>query len=308
MNIVMLMHSKVKTFKNPSGPDYDRWEPKTHERISRVIIEWAENVLFGYFEINASKNPDDKERHKMAPDKARAKGFGGGVRLIGTQKNALYDAKNRVKLPPEMLLEDPRDLVPMLLGQHLEIVKLPDDARSGRHAREINWQGSPTGYDAPVDSRDKTDTGRPAMSTAERQEDEKRRAAEAFERTRKVQAEAFEAERERDRLAHERAQLAKVAAPDVVDRAFAGPSSDDTAKTDARTWTEPKTRAKPDAEHALMQRLTDTITAAGKAGDVYRKRVEGWVAKANGEHSKIEAIIGQVVKDLAASTNNQPRA
>ncbi len=274
MNVVMLLHSKVKTFKNPSGPDYDRWEPKTHERISRVIIEWAENVIFGYFEINASKNPDDKERHKMAPDKARAKGFGDGTRLIGTQKNALYDAKNRVRLPAEMTLGDPKELVPLLLGKHIAPVE-------SRPALVIPWQGLPR-----TDERDPTDTGRMHSS-----------AQLAQQQATQVPPPGVPAHHDSRREDEERRKNEALA-----------------KAKEANQWTEPKKPApvqQPAArtpEQDLMGRLTQTITDAARLGPDFRKRVEGWVTKANGDPSKIAAIIGKVDADLAAASNNQPRA
>ncbi len=311
MHVVMLMHSKVRTFKNPSGPDYDRWEPKCHDRIARVIVEWAENVLFGFFEINASKVPEDKERHKMSPDKARAKGFGGGVRLIGTQKNALYDAKNRVKLPPQIEFNDPTELIPLLLGEHLDRVAPPpmerrDPPPSRQYEAVINGSAAqpppeyapgqyettmgraPTPRDygdpepprqAPVIERKTAPAAPPAPAPsnvgahhADRQADEQRRQDDAFAKARQA---AIDAEASK----HE-------ARPPIQPQ-------------------EPKTQR--DAEYAIMKGLTEAITNAGKLGDVYRKRVEGWVTKANGDLPKIEAIVGRVNEDLAAAPQQAQR-
>lgn len=110
MHIVALMHSSVQKFDNPSGQSFDRWQPKMHYRISRITVEWCENVIFGHFEVLAGKL---EERDK------KAKGVHTGRRLIGTQQNALYDAKNRMNLPMIMELTEPEEMIPCLLGEHL---------------------------------------------------------------------------------------------------------------------------------------------------------------------------------------------
>lgn len=116
MHVVMLMHSHVVNFKNPSGPDFDRWEPKCHKRISKVVVEWSENFLFGHFETSVGKIPEEQAKKK---DQARPKGISTGRRLLGTRNNAMYDAKNRHAFPEIIELEDPKDLLPQLLGIHL---------------------------------------------------------------------------------------------------------------------------------------------------------------------------------------------
>lgn len=110
MHVVVLMHSWVKEFKNPAGDNFDRWQPKMHERSARVLVEWAENVLFGYFEVLATKDdPKDK----------KAKGVSTNRRILGTRHSALYDAKNRFNLPDTVELKNPSDLIPYLVGVHL---------------------------------------------------------------------------------------------------------------------------------------------------------------------------------------------
>jgi hypothetical protein len=111
MHVVLLMHSQVKKFDNPSGVNFDRWEPKMHQRISRTVVEWCENVVFGYFEVEAGKLGDEK----------KAKGVSTGRRMLGTRQNALYDAKNRMGLDETIELAHPDDIIPLLLGEHIVV-------------------------------------------------------------------------------------------------------------------------------------------------------------------------------------------
>lgn len=50
MTIFALCHTKVKPFKNPLGPHYDRFQPDMHEKTWGLSHKWADAVLFGNFE------------------------------------------------------------------------------------------------------------------------------------------------------------------------------------------------------------------------------------------------------------------
>ena len=92
MAIACLVHTKVKTFKNPEGDDYDRYTPDMHEKTWGLSAKWADMVLFGNFETFAKK-----DRGAL-----KAKGVGGENRVLYTQRTAAWDAKNRHGLPPEI--------------------------------------------------------------------------------------------------------------------------------------------------------------------------------------------------------------
>ena len=89
MNVVILGHSQVKTFKNPEGEDFDRYTMKVHEKSGGLLREWVDAALFATHETFAVK-----------ADKApKAKGFATGARVIHTERRAAWDAKNRYSLP-----------------------------------------------------------------------------------------------------------------------------------------------------------------------------------------------------------------
>jgi hypothetical protein len=93
MAIILLCHSQVKTFRNPEGPDYDRWEPTLAKDTVGQLDRWCDMILFGRFETFAEKET------KSA---AKAKASGGQTRLIMTERHAAYDAGNRIGLPEEI--------------------------------------------------------------------------------------------------------------------------------------------------------------------------------------------------------------
>lgn len=92
MGVILVAHSWIKTFKNPEGEDFDRYELKLHAKASGLLKEWCEDVLFAHYETFAVK--DDKN--------GKAKGVSSGARVVHTQRTAAWDAKNRHALP-EML-------------------------------------------------------------------------------------------------------------------------------------------------------------------------------------------------------------
>lgn len=93
MSIVLLGHAKVSPFKNPSGPDYDRYNVDIHHKTWALTHKWADMVLFANYEVAFNKNDQDAK-------KAKAKG--GKVRILYTEHEAAWDAKNRMQLPAEI--------------------------------------------------------------------------------------------------------------------------------------------------------------------------------------------------------------
>ncbi len=94
MQIVLLAHSWIKSFKNPEGEDYDRFEMKIHLKAAGLLKEWSDVVLFANYETFAHKD-----------DKKRVRGVSTGARLCYTQRTAAYDAKNRFSLPESFALD-----------------------------------------------------------------------------------------------------------------------------------------------------------------------------------------------------------
>lgn len=101
MTILMLFHTKVGTFKNPEGPDFDRYQPDVHSGTWSLTAKWCDCVLFGNFEsqVVGGKMGEGKDSRK-------GKGIGGNVRLLFTERHAAYDAKNRIGLPDEIEMGD----------------------------------------------------------------------------------------------------------------------------------------------------------------------------------------------------------
>lgn len=94
MNIVLVAHSQTKTFRNPEGEDYERYNIALHEKAAGVLKQWCDLVLFTKHEAFAKKDGKTK----------RVRGVATGARMIYTTWTAAYDAKNRHNLPDELPL------------------------------------------------------------------------------------------------------------------------------------------------------------------------------------------------------------
>jgi hypothetical protein len=95
MEVIFLAHTHQKTFKNPSGEDFDRYEMKLNTKAAGLVKEWCDILLFAAYETFAVK----------AEQALKAKGFSTGARYIYTERTAAYDAKNRHSLPPQLPLD-----------------------------------------------------------------------------------------------------------------------------------------------------------------------------------------------------------
>lgn len=93
MAILCLCHTRVKTFKNPEGDDYDRYSPDMNDKVWGLSHKWADAVLFGNYFTIAKKEPNTL---------GKAKGRGQDERFLYTTRTAAYDAKNRLALPSQI--------------------------------------------------------------------------------------------------------------------------------------------------------------------------------------------------------------
>ncbi|MFA5135709.1 MAG: ATP-binding protein [Patescibacteria group bacterium] len=95
MRIVILCHAKVRSFKNPEGSDYDRYEPAVHRVTWDLTHKWIDIAAFGNY-VTAI----DKE----------GKGKGGIDRMLYFQHTAAHDAKHRHGLPESIILGNTPEL------------------------------------------------------------------------------------------------------------------------------------------------------------------------------------------------------
>lgn len=93
MHIIILAHSHIRSFRNPAGEDYERYELKLNPKASSIIKEWPSAVLFARYQ---TYTVTDKQK--------RTRAVGDGSRVLSTEPRPAWDAKNRYGLPEEIEL------------------------------------------------------------------------------------------------------------------------------------------------------------------------------------------------------------
>lgn len=100
INVTLTAHASLRKFEQPDEMgSYDRWEmklgSKTTNKISPLIKEWADIVLFCNYKTMVVQTDKDGKKHKAQ----------GNRRVMYTQHHPCWDAKNRYGLPEEIPME-----------------------------------------------------------------------------------------------------------------------------------------------------------------------------------------------------------
>lgn len=111
MAILFVGHSIVKTFKNPEGEDFDRYQLRVHDKFGGLLKEWCDVVGFIRFDGGAAKLKGDASQAK------RARGWASGRRLVHLAREAAWDAKSRLSLPAEIELDVAHPWAPFAAAQ-----------------------------------------------------------------------------------------------------------------------------------------------------------------------------------------------
>ena len=91
MNIILIAHSEVVSFLDPSTQlSYQRYELKLHKRSSALWREYVDAVLFCNLKIFARKEGNNVQA------------LSDGARVMYTERRPGWDAKNRFGLPLEL--------------------------------------------------------------------------------------------------------------------------------------------------------------------------------------------------------------
>jgi hypothetical protein len=106
MNIIILAHAQIRTFKSPDSEDFDRYSLRLNEKAGGFLREWSDLTGFACFEEVASKLGDGD----------RAKGFSTGRRLLKLTRTATYDAKTRLALPEQVELDPAHPWGPLAMA------------------------------------------------------------------------------------------------------------------------------------------------------------------------------------------------
>lgn len=99
MTVIMLAHSEPKRFESPEVEAYDRYGPKLQKGASALVQEHVDCVWFLNQRVSIVR--DDKK-----DSSSRARGVGGGQRVLSTAERPAYLAKNRYSMPDQITMPD----------------------------------------------------------------------------------------------------------------------------------------------------------------------------------------------------------
>lgn len=96
VNVVLTAHAIMRKFEQPDElGSYDRWELKLEKKVSPLVKEWADMVLFANYKtyvVNVDNQGAAKGKNKAQ----------GGMRVMYTAHHPAWDAKNRKGLADEL--------------------------------------------------------------------------------------------------------------------------------------------------------------------------------------------------------------
>lgn len=94
MAIILIAHARMKTFQDPAGESYDRYEPNLSKQVSPLAREWADDVLFANFRV--IKKTNEKDKRVVAATSER---------IIFSSDKPSFLAKTRSGIPEELPLD-----------------------------------------------------------------------------------------------------------------------------------------------------------------------------------------------------------
>ena len=95
MHVLILAHARITKFDDPQqAVSYDRFTLKCHDKVSAMLREWVDAVLFANYNTIVETGQDKVTRAKA-----------GNRRMLYTNHTAAYDAKNSYGLPDEIPME-----------------------------------------------------------------------------------------------------------------------------------------------------------------------------------------------------------
>ena len=95
MSAILLAHAKTEKFEDPEHASYDRYEPKLHEHVTNMLVEWSDEVFFAKYRTIVKEED-------AGFNKTIGKGRSTGQRILRTTAKPAAIAKNRLAMPDEI--------------------------------------------------------------------------------------------------------------------------------------------------------------------------------------------------------------
>lgn len=121
MSAVLVAHSAIVRFEDPSTEAYDRFQPRLHKAASALVTEWSDEVLFASYKIRTRTVGDGFDK--------RVKGIGTGERTLYATERPSHLAKNRCGLADE--IEFDPDLFARIVAGEVSTESTREDNNDG---------------------------------------------------------------------------------------------------------------------------------------------------------------------------------
>lgn len=95
MSIIILAHSQVKRFDDPTTDAYDRYQLDLNKELASVLSEWCDVLGFATFRVSVKEET-------VGVGGKKKRGLGSGERLLYTQEMPAWRAKSRWVIPSTM--------------------------------------------------------------------------------------------------------------------------------------------------------------------------------------------------------------
>ena len=96
-NVLGIAHEDIVTFNDPQTQSYDKYTIRLHRKYIDMVMAEFDAILFVNKEVVVKSRGGDKSG---VEGKGKARALEGRAVVIGTTKDASYDAKNRFGLEP----------------------------------------------------------------------------------------------------------------------------------------------------------------------------------------------------------------
>lgn len=97
MEIIIVAHSAIEKYSDPTSESYDRYTPNLHKAANAMLQEWCDNILFATTKV-LTRSAD------AGFNKKEVKAIASAERVIKTTPSPAYIAKNSHNLPEELPL------------------------------------------------------------------------------------------------------------------------------------------------------------------------------------------------------------
>jgi hypothetical protein len=100
MNVILIAHSEIKTFQDPQGPAYDRWQTKAHKLVGKMLSEYADCICFAQIETIVKT-----EKPQGFKEEGRSRALTTGRHVLMTAPSPAFEAGSRFFMPASVPLE-----------------------------------------------------------------------------------------------------------------------------------------------------------------------------------------------------------